>query len=269
MSTEIPPRRRDSSESLQMQLADLAIDPLEFEEFFSNGFGRPIIPCIVTEPLAREDLSETEIIQLAQFKNERRKLSWLRGRRALKILLRDLEFVEQHFDFKMIDTSATFFPHPAFSLSHSQDVAIAIACLAPAFGVGIDLEFVRPTKPQMSKFYLQEHERTWLQDLSNEERSCEQIRLWTVKEAVFKSDLNNLDRTLIKYSLADPRAETGKASVPEYGGGTQEIEYKSKRFGNAWITIAISYGEQNSEREVLKKIGVEEDRIGKSDGVSE
>lgn len=245
MSTEVPPRRRDPNESERLKIGDLAIDPLEFEEFFSSGFGRPIIPCIVSEPLRKEDLSETEVIQLAQFKNEKRKLSWLRGRRAIKILLRDLEFVEPHFEFQMIDTSATFFPHPAFSLSHSQEVAIAIACMAPAFGVGIDLEFIRPTKPQMSKFYLQEHERNWLADLDPEQRACEQIRLWTVKEAVFKSDLNNLDRTLMRYSLHDPRAESGKASVPEYGGGTQEIEYKSKRFGDAWITIAISYGEQN------------------------
>lgn len=253
MSTEVPPRRRDPSHNTSLQMANLAIDALEFEEYFSSGFGRPIIPCIVTEPLDRSDLSETEIIQLAQFKNEKRRLSWLRGRRALKILLRDLEFVEQHFDYQMIDTSATFFPHPAFSLSHSQDVAIAIACLAPAFGVGIDFEFIRETKPQMSKFYLQEHERNWLADIPDKERSCEQIRLWTVKEAVFKSDLNNLDRTLIKYSLADPQAESGKATIIEFGGGKQEIEYKSKRFGNAWITIAISYGEQNTHGQVLKK----------------
>ena len=269
MSTEVPPRKRDPSEEASLRIADLSIDSLEFEEYFSRKFGRPIIPCIVTEPLAKEDLSETEIIQLAQFRNEKRKLSWLRGRRALKILLRDLEFVEPQFEFQMIDTSATFFPHPAFSLSHSQDVAIAIACMAPAFGVGLDLEFIRPTKPQMSKFYLQEHERNWLQDLSDEQRSCEQIRLWTVKEAVFKSDLNNLDRTLIKYSLANPRVVASEASIAEYGGGTQKIEYKSKRYGNAWITIAISLGEQNGEGKDLKVVGTKKDRIDRSDGVTQ
>ena len=227
------------------------IDPLEFEEYFTQAFKRPIIPCITREPLTRAELSETETIQYAQFKNERRKESWLRGRRALKILLRDLEFAEHRGELRDTDTSATFFPHPAFSLSHSQDLAIAIACLAPAFGVGIDLEFIRPTKPQMARFYLSESEREWLDELDSEERSLQQIRLWTVKEALFKSDLNNLGRTLLRYELEDPISIAGRASIKESAAKNSEtrkqtFDYKSKRFGSIWVTVAISYGEQNT-----------------------
>lgn len=223
----------------------LPIDPLELEDYFSAAFNRPIICCITDELLGRDELTETEIIQLAQYKNERRRSSWLRGRRALKILMREIEFADQHAPLNTIDTTATFFPHPAFSLSHSRDIAIAISCLAPAFGVGLDLEFIKETKTQMSRFYLSEDERGWLDKLSDKERSIEQIRLWTAKEAIFKSDLNNENRTLLSYQLADPRANSGKARVRT--DEKYKADYSSRRFGDCWISIAISHSESKND----------------------
>lgn len=223
------------------------IDPLELEEYFSTGFKRRIIPCLVSELLDDEDLSATERIHLTQFKSEKRRHSWLRGRRALKILLRDLEFVDPNSSFADIDTSATFFPHPAFSLTHSQDIAIAIACMAPAFGVGIDLELIRATKPQMSKFYLSETDRKWLDSIPQENRNSEQIRLWTVKESVFKSDLNNMDRTMLRYKIEDTSAICGKAFTLELNG-VQDFQYMSKRFGDYWISVSLSHGEPGAKQ---------------------
>lgn len=86
------------------------------------------------------------------------------------------------------------FPHPRVSVSHTERAGAAAVLLdGPARGVGVDLEHDRAVPPGMARFYL-----------SDAEVSGDLLRLWTVKEAMFKADLDNAERMLRDYRAADP-----------------------------------------------------------------
>jgi acyl carrier protein len=87
------------------------------------------------------------------------------------------------------------FPHPRASVTHTPHAGAAAVLLdGPAAGIGVDLEHDRPVSPRMARFYLHDDELTQ-QDL---------LRLWTVKEAMFKADPGNHDRMLRDYRADDP-----------------------------------------------------------------
>ena len=168
---------------------------------FTRALGLPMRLAAAAEPAAA--LSPGERATLQGLKAERRRESWLRGRAALKALLGD------------IDTSTLSFPHPELSLTHTEDIAVAVACEG-AGGVGVDLE-VRPPSERAARRFLSEEEFAasggpdgWL-------------RFWTVKEACFKADLGNKGRTILEYSPQDPRFR--HASVRVFGG---------------WLTVALA-----------------------------
>jgi phosphopantetheinyl transferase len=97
-------------------------------------------------------------------------------------------------------------PCPFASLSHSGDVAIAVA-LPPgvrATGVGIDLEHDRPIKPGMARLICGDDERTWLASLPAERQPAEVLRLWTAKEALYKADPAQGEAIVADYTLACP-----------------------------------------------------------------
>ena len=132
---------------------------------------------------SREDhptLSATEKKQSDCLRGWPRREGWLRGRSALKKLLLDLKMD--------MDTSTLSFPHPTLSLSHTKDWAVAIGVLAGPMkidGIGIDLELSRPVQDEHTRFYLSKSERK--SAIDDEQR----LRLWTVKEALFKADPDN------------------------------------------------------------------------------
>lgn len=100
-------------------------------------------------------------------------------------------------------------PCPFASLTHSRDVAIAIA-LPPrvhALGIGIDLEHDRPMKPDMARLICDRHERAWLESLPSERRDAELLRLWTAKEALYKADPAQGNAIVADYTLASPGDE--------------------------------------------------------------
>ena len=100
-------------------------------------------------------------------------------------------------------------PCPFASLTHSGDVAIAIALPAsfPSAGIGIDLEHDRPIKPGMARLICATHERDWLAALPAEQQPAEVLRLWTAKEALYKADPAQGDSIIAEYALATPGAE--------------------------------------------------------------
>ncbi|HEX7900199.1 MAG TPA: 4'-phosphopantetheinyl transferase superfamily protein [Planctomycetota bacterium] len=168
---------------------------------FARALGLPMRLAAAAEVAV--DLAPGERTALDRLKAERRRDSWLRGRAALKALLGG------------IDTSALRFPNAELSLTHTEDVAVAVACEG-AGGVGIDLE-VRPPSERAARRFLSAAEFEaaggpdgWL-------------RLWTVKEARFKADLRNQGRTILEYAAEDPRFR--HASVRVFGG---------------WLTVALA-----------------------------
>jgi 4'-phosphopantetheinyl transferase EntD len=148
-------------------------------------------------------LAPGERAALEKLKAERRRASWLRGRAALKALLGD------------VDTSTLSFPHPELSLTHTEDIAVAVACEG-ALGLGVDLELRLPSERVARRFLSEE-------EFAAAEGPDDWLRLWTVKEARFKADLHNKGRTILEYASRDPRFR--HASVPVFGG---------------WLTVAVA-----------------------------
>lgn len=104
------------------------------------------------------------------------------------------------------DEPIASWPCPYASLTHSGEVAVAVA-LPPelsAIGIGVDLEHDRPIKPGMARLICDEHERAWLASLPAECHAAEVLRLWTAKEALYKADPAQGDAIVAEYALASP-----------------------------------------------------------------
>ena len=141
-------------------------------------FAVPLSLRITDQACDLNDLTESERKQLAHISNGVRRQSWLKGRKALKLTQREY-----------LDTSLLKFPVPNFSLTHSGDYALAIY-LPNGRGIGLDFQIHKPIKAGIEKFFLTKNELSWLskQPIINYQDHI--LRLWTLKEAVFKADLH-------------------------------------------------------------------------------
>ncbi|MGI8809468.1 MAG: 4'-phosphopantetheinyl transferase family protein [Acidimicrobiales bacterium] len=140
-----------------------------------------------------------------------RQHDWLLGRAALKALLGPG------------DTSTVAFPNRTLSLTHSAGVAVAARCDGPQAGLGVDLEGWRGIDPRAARFYLAPDEQGDL------------LRLWTVKEALFKATPDNHGPVFVDYRVDDAEAMGGCAR--DRHGRT--FEYLSRRRPEGWLTIAV------------------------------
>lgn len=187
------------------------------------------------EIVRQETLSAGELLKLQTLEHPSRRQEWLRGRGAIKILLRAQGLSE--------DTSLIRFPHPAFSLTHSGGIAIAVSALAPAAqeGIGIDFEIHRPMRLETARFFLSEEERAALQSATKEIPET-LLRLWTVKEALFKADPENEGRRLSSYRLSDPLQETGEAMIPaEKGKAQRAFRYLSLELTEGFFSLTVNF----------------------------
>jgi 4'-phosphopantetheinyl transferase EntD len=132
---------------------------------------------------------------------------------------------------------AVRFPHPALSLSHSGDWAIAAGCAA-ADGLGVDLEFARPMDARAARFFLAGPELDYVGSLPPPQQGAELLRLWTVKEAVFKACADNRGRLLADFRLDEPAARAGTARRVDGSGFT--ARYGSIDLGEAWLAVALA-----------------------------
>lgn len=123
------------------------------------------------------------------------------------------------------------FPHPRFSLSHTPAASVAAAVLGRSpCGAGVDLEVPRPVDPRTRRFFLAESE------VPAATCADEHLRLWTVKEALFKANLRNHRTNLRDYALLDARRPAGIARAPD---GTR-LGYLSTRIAGAHLTVAAA-----------------------------
>jgi 4'-phosphopantetheinyl transferase EntD len=158
-----------------------------------------------------------------------RKSRWRRGRAALKDLLSELGESE--------DTHGLSFPHPRYSLTHSRTTALAAGSLSGSLvGLGIDLEYHRPVPAAAGPFFLGSDERDWLSDRSPAEQSRELLRLWTVKEALFKADPTNGAARLRDYPLADASQWGGSCSR----AAAFELRYLCFELPEGFVSLATS-----------------------------
>jgi len=190
-------------------------------------FSLPILAFVEREPVAEERLSATEREELLRLTAPPRRDSWLRGRAALKRLAGAIGLPE--------DTSALKFPHPAISLTHSELWAVAIGLNSPKLqGLGVDLELKSQPKPETARRFLNPSEMVWLRRMDEAEQPRALHRLWTVKEALFKSDPENRDHTLKDYALADPGFVAGRARR-----GPRLFHYASFEVAHGFLSVAV------------------------------
>ena len=175
---------------------------------------------VVTEPLAVGELSAGERAAFDRLTGELRRRDWLLGRAALKRLLGGA------------DTSTVRFPHPRLSLAHSGGVAVAAALDrgAPHAGLGVDFELWRAPDARTARFFLHADERP--------REASGLLRLWTVKEALFKATPANAGAQLLDYRLDDPGAAAGTAR----DGRGNAFRYASGMLPAGPLSVAVCVG---------------------------
>jgi hypothetical protein len=210
------------------------MDAAALSAWASEALGIPIAFALERRPLPEEGLSEGERARYAGFSLPRRREDWLRGRAALKTLLRSLGEPE--------DTAGLAFPNARLSLSHSAGIAVAAGFRASpegALGLGVDFEGRRPVKAATVRFYLSEAERSRPEAAALAESDL--LRLWTVKEALYKADPGNRSRgwNLGAYEVAGSLADfAGSARV----SGLLSFRYLSREVEEGFLSLAVSRG---------------------------
>lgn len=173
-------------------------------------------------------LSRAEREQFETLENTPRAKSWLLGRAALKRLRSDIDGCS--------DVDGLTFPNARFSLTHSSDMALAVAeptgCLA---GIGVDLEMDARIRPAAARFFLTRREQAWLRTQRRERWALHLLRLWCVKEAVFKANPGNAGQTLADHELSHPSDARGEARALS----GQRVEYASWCEFRTCVALAV------------------------------
>ncbi len=173
-------------------------------------------------------LNRAEHDRLAEFRHERRRRDWLLGRNALKQVLTALDRGD--------DTTAVTFPDRQVSLTHGGDTAFAAGTTTTSLGIGIDYEPLREIDTRIARWFLNEAETNWLFEQPECDRVAQLVRLWTVKEAGFKSYQDNAGMTLKGLSITDPSAAV--TSVVATGHGAC-IQVTCRACESGYLSIAI------------------------------
>jgi 4'-phosphopantetheinyl transferase EntD len=163
-------------------------------------------------PLAPDELTpgERRIFSALPSSGPRQR-TWLTARRALRRALAA--------SGRPADTSRYPMPNRAVSVSHTARLAVAAvlpsACAAVT-GMGVDIELGRRPKPASARFFLSGPEQRWLATVPAENQPDALLRLWTVKEAVFKADRHQASPARRKHSSATgpSRCRGGSSASP-------------------------------------------------------
>jgi len=198
------------------------------ERVLSRLLGATVNVALCREALPVGILSPGEQARIAGFRTPARQAAWRRGRYALKRLLG--RFGEDR------DTAAIAFPNARFSLTHSGRVAVAAGISGGRpLGFGIDFEAPRTLPGDSARFFLTEAERSAL--LRGGGGRMHLLRLWTVKEALFKACPGNARRVLLDFVVADPLARHGVGRA--VAGGLPEMRYASVAFDGGFLSAAL------------------------------
>jgi acyl carrier protein len=137
-------------------------------------------------------------------------------------------------------------PRVSTSVSHAHGVSVVAAAIGTRATIGVDLEENRPADPRAGRFFLQPAELAWLDTAPA--RNDEHLRLWTVKEALFKADPGNDETMLRSYAVAVPAARAGYARrAPDAVFG-----YGSARLGERHLAVAACLDDIPTERNPME-----------------
>jgi 4'-phosphopantetheinyl transferase superfamily protein len=204
----------------------LSLEPL-LENELGNALGVSVKVSMAYAPVDPSSLSAGEEARRQALEGSPKLGAWMRGRRALKRLLG--RFGEAG------DTASIAFPNPRFSLTHSGDTAVAVGTALPSLrGIGVDLELGRGPGAAAERLFLGENERRVVAALGPRAR----LRLWTVKEALYKANLRNSETWFTHYFIDDPQRDEGSAFVAREGGRL-EMRYASFELTGGYLTVAV------------------------------
>jgi phosphopantetheinyl transferase len=96
-------------------------------------------------------------------------------------------------------------------------------------GVGVDIESHREVKKEMIRFFLTPKEQVV--------SDSEFLRLWTVKEALFKACPDNEKLLLSDFETEDSQASSGKAYLRN--NHMIEFQYSCHRTGAGYLSFAV------------------------------
>jgi 4'-phosphopantetheinyl transferase EntD len=183
-----------------------------------------------TRPLTVEQLSEGERSHFARLAVPARKAEWLAGRAALKRLLARLG--------AGTDTAGIDFPNARVSLSHSGGIAVAAGVDGGApRGVGVDLELRQSMDWRAARFFLSAKECSCV-ERPGIRQVAELLRLWTVKEALYKADPENRGRVLKDYRLPEPARKSGHAVL---SAGNGQFRYASFPVLGGFLSVTVYF----------------------------
>ncbi len=207
------------------------VDELGIEKEFHRVFGLPARFAWTSTPLSLDDLLPQEQLALKEAKNRGRfHASWFLGRAVARKLFSYLEIP--------IEATTLMMSQNKISLSHTKNNAYAIGISEytnGTFGIGLDVELSRTMQRDWGRFFLTPSEQQWLSNIPESSLSNTMIRLWTLKEALFKADLNNRQFDLPDYQLKDPSQWTGDAFNIH---NKLAFRYYSLKLDSIWLAIA-------------------------------
>lgn len=191
-------------------------------------------------PLPLTALTSGEKAMYEELTHPNRQRAWRTGRSALKAALQAVDLPT--------DTALITWPYPQASLTHTTQAhsdgsctALAVATTAPILGIGMDMEPARVVQPQTARFFLTDLEQQALEAFSSELRPDALLRLWTVKEAVFKADPHNVGRVLRHYQIEDLPAMGGPCWVGRatHNSGDPVFRLLSLQWESGYVAVAI------------------------------
>ena len=185
-----------------------------FLEYMSDYSKIPLLAVIAEKPFESGRLVPAEQTQLSKFKLPQRKQDWLLGRAALKPLLSSLQLSE--------DTTKLRMPNRNVTLTHSEDVAVAIGTTANTNGIGIDLELRAQPLVDTARLFLTDNELAQLHSASYHTQSWLLQKLWCIKEAAFKANPKNKNTHVFDYEVMNIFCDQGEVSC------TQDSKTKAK-----------------------------------------
>lgn len=149
------------------------------------------------------------------------------------------KLINQCRDRRQEDAAQLVMPHPRYSLTHCLNTVAAVANpLKHAMGIGIDLEYGRSVSQQAAKFFLTHKERLIVDTYDNVNQQL--LRLWTIKEAIYKADMNNrCNFWFFDYETQNPGALVGTA-IKVNCQSKKKFRYASMPYQDGFLTIAIA-----------------------------
>ena len=194
----------------------------------------------VSQPCLKTSLTEGELQRLTLVQYLRQPTQYLIGLSALKQALRR---VEGH-----MDTSRIQFPSSTVSLSHVDQGALSVG-LTPAeagklgiSGIGVDIDFLDYFQERSKSMYLTKNERQAFQAYeevsTKEEAQVLAMKLWTMKEALFKASPDN---DHLQFNQFELRSIVQLSDVPATDIEGRNYSVWSFEIDKGFISLAISW----------------------------